>query len=155
MTITGVRFYRLKGRMSVLELARRADINPANIHRMEHGLKPTMSAGLYISVAKALGVTLDELVKDYDSSLLTAGDRPTCWQTVQSPANVIANYRLRENLSLMQLGDLLGLTREGARRVCMRDSVSDKYITRLAEATGMTTSELVDCYAINMEEKAA
>lgn len=153
--ITGVEFYRLKRRLSVLELARQSGVSPKNIHKMQRELSPTMSAKSYILVAKVLAVTVDEIVLEYDENLLDAGDRPRCWQTVMPPANIIANYRLAENLSLKQLGDMLGLTREGARRVCMRDSVSDKYTTRLAEAAGMTTSEFVVCYEINMEEKAA
>ena len=155
MTITGVEFHRLKRRLSVFELARQSGIPPKTIHKMENGLSLTMSARSYIEVSKALGVTVDELIQDYDESMLSDGDRPRCWQAVKPPVNTIANYRLAENLSLQQLGNMLGVTREGARRICMRDSVSDKHIARLAEATGMTTRKFVSYYGLAKEEKAA
>ncbi len=155
MKITGVEYYRLKAQMSVLELTRQSGIPSKTIHKMEKGLSITMSAQSYISVSKALGVTVDNLILGYDDSMLSAGDRPRCWQEEKSPTNIIANYKRKENLSLKQLGALLGLSREGARRVCMRNSVSDKYITCLTEAAGMSTREFLECYKLNCNEEAA
>lgn len=147
--MNGIGFYRRKKRLALYELSEMSHVYKGTIHRLEEELNPKTTLSIYLRLADALGVTLDELLKDYDPSLLRAGDRHAYAGGPKPPHNPIAVYRSDENLSLQQLAWRLGVTsREWARRVCNEDTVSPLHLGRLAAYEGISEAEFRQRYAV-------
>lgn len=118
--ITDVEFWRMKSHLSVEALSKASAVATTTINNMERAYSPTALAGPYIRLSTVLGVSVDELVRDYNESLLEEGDRVT-YRWKDKPvvlANCIACYRNEKNISLETLGGQLGVTRERARVLC-------------------------------------
>lgn len=147
--MNGIGFYRRKKRLALYELSEMSHVYKGTIHRLEEELNPKTALSIYLRLAEALGVTLDELLKEYDPSLLQAGDRHAYAGGPRTLRNPIAVYRSVENLSLQQLARRLGVTsREWARQVCNEDSVSPLHLGRLAAFEGISEAEFRVRYAV-------
>ena len=147
--MNGIRFLRKKNKLAVYELSERSQVSAPTIHSLEQAIQPTTALSIYLRLAEALGVTLDELLDDYDPALLKDGDRHA-YNGRQKPArNPIAVYRMVENLSLQQLAKRMGVTsREWARRICDEDRASTKLLRRLAAFENLTEAEFLRRYAV-------
>lgn len=138
--ITGVEFWRMKSHLSVDALSKASAVATTTINNMERAYSPTALAGPYIRLSTVLGVSVDELVRDYTESLLEEGDRVT-YRWKDKPvvlANCIACYRNEKNISLETLGGQLGVTRERARVLCKAETPNEKHVARLARREGVT-----------------
>ena len=151
----GVEFYRRKARMTRQELADKAGIPLSCVCSLENNLRRTSRFDLYLAVSDALGVPVDALLGDYDEALLLPGDhRVAKIKDHNKPvANCIAEYRRIENLSLDQLGGLLGVTRQMAHKLCKRTQPQDKAVSLLAAHEGISPEDFMVRYA--PEEVAA
>ena len=147
--MNGIRYFRKKNKLAVFELSELSHVSKPTIHNLEESINPATTLSIYLRLAEALGVTLDELLDDYDPALLKDGDRYP-YPAKQKPArNSIAVYRRTENLSLQQLADRMGVSsREWARRVCDEEIASSKLLRRLAAFEGVTEDEFVRIYAV-------
>lgn len=147
--MNGIRYFRKKNKLAVYELSELSHVSAPTIHSLESTIQPTTALSIYLRLADTLGVTLDELLDDYDPTLLKDGDRHTYCGNTKPPRNPIAVYRMAENLTLQQLADRMGVTsREWARRICDGDCVSGKLLRRLAAYENMTETEFLHCYAV-------
>ena len=138
--ITGVEFWRMKCHLSVDALSKASAVATTTINNMERAYSPTALAGPYLRLSTVLGVSVDELVRDYNESLLEEGDRVT-YRWKDKPvvlANCIACYRNEKNISLETLGGQLGVTRERARVLCKAETPNEKHVARLARREGVT-----------------
>jgi transcriptional regulator with XRE-family HTH domain len=151
----GVEFYRRKARMTRQELADKAGIPLSCVGSLENNLRRTSRFDLYLAVSDALGVPVDALLGDYDEALLLPGDHRVAKSNNHDKpaANCIAEYRRVENLSLDQLGRLLGVTRQMAHKLCKRTQPQDKAVNLLAAHEGISTEVFQIRYA--PEEVAA
>ncbi len=149
--MNGIRFYRQKNRLAICELSQLAQVSAPVIRSLEKKIQPNTALSIYLRLTDALGITLDELLDDYDPALLKDGDRHAHARTKSKPArNPIAVYRRDENLSLQQLADRLGVTsREWARRVCDSKSVRPQHLQLLAAYEGVTEDEFLLRYAVS------
>ncbi len=111
---------------------------------------------MYVAVSDALGVPVDALLGDYDEALLLPGDhRVAKSKSHDKPvANCIAEYRRVENLSLDQLGGLLGVTRQMAHKLCRRTQPQDKAVNLLAAHEGITAEDFLIRYEPEKEVAA-
>ena len=147
--MNGIRFYRKKNKLAIYELSELSHVCKPTIHSLEEAINPTTALTIYLRLADALGVTLDELLDDYDPALLKDGDRHAYCGSAKHPRNPIAVYRREENLSFQQLATRMGVTsREWARRVCEEDTASPKLLRRLAAFENLTEAEFLRRYAV-------
>jgi transcriptional regulator with XRE-family HTH domain len=73
----GHRVRRVKRGWSVRELARRAQVSPGAVSKLEGGVRVSPSLELGKRLAKALGVTLDYLAGMYDEEADASTPRPS------------------------------------------------------------------------------
>lgn len=147
--MNAIRFLRKKNKLAVYELSERSQVSAPTIHSLEQAIQPTTALSIYLRLADALGVTLDELLADYDPALLKDGDRHAYIGRQKPPRNPIAVYRREENLSLQQLADHMGVgSREWARRICDKTIASPKLLRRLAAYENVTEAEFLRRYTV-------
>ena len=147
--MNGIRYFRKKNKLAIYELSELSHVCKPTIHSLEKAIQPTTTLSTYLRLADALGVTLDELLDDYDPALLKDGDRHTDRRSTRSPRNPIAVYRMTENLTLQQLAKRMGVTsREWARRICDGELASPKLLRRLAAYENVTETEFLRRYAV-------
>lgn len=144
--------YRVSSQESTIDETRtrkeiRADARDHSNIR-EEGRVPRVPVDKLLVLADVLGVKLDDLVAVYDGASLTTEDRPVRYSTINSPRNVINNYRIRKNLRFDELAQILGLADgECARVVCRRETARNKHICRISRLEGMTPDEFVMRYS--------
>lgn len=74
--MNGIRYWRLKRRMTYTDLARKAGCSPSTIRRLEEHIGSNTSSALLLRIANALDVTVDELLMEYPEDAITLGDHP-------------------------------------------------------------------------------
>ena len=144
--IMGLKYCRIRAHISVKTLADRSGVSTATIMAIEKG-NVNSSLEIFLKLADALEVPIEALTKEHDDSELEAGDRVT-YKSQDTDLNCIGVYRLRKNLSLEQMSVMLGLTREGARQVCISEKPRKKHLRFLAEHEGLTPDEFRHLYAV-------
>ena len=154
MMIPGVRFYRLKARISQRKLAELAGVSICFLQRMECPNKQmTMSLGNCMRVAEVLHVPVSALLQEYDDSELDAGDKATYPSWTANLRNCVAVYRQRHGLTLAQLGERLGgKTRACAQLACAEEKPRKKHVLVLTAYEGITLEELHQLYAPKTED---
>lgn len=147
--MNGVAFYRRKRQYSREKLAELAGICKDTIRNYElRGITDFSEVESLLALAKALDVSLDELVAEHDERELSTVDRTVRPSNIDSPRNCVSNYRRAKNLRYQELADLLGLaSREGARHACRRSTARSKHVARLAQYEGISTAEFMVRYA--------
>ena len=146
--INGIEYYRLKNHMSYVELSAASGVAYSLILALTKSIKYTTSVDVYCRIAKALSVTVDDLLIEYSRDDLTAGDRPVS-RRKDSRCNCIDNYRWAENLPLEELARRIGVSsRERARQVCNMPVPSRKNLVRLAEYENLSIDEFEVRYAV-------
>ena len=147
--MNGIRYFRKKNKLAIYELSELSHVCKPTIHSLEKAIQPTTTLSTYLRLADALGVTLDELLDDYDPALLKDGDRHAYIGRQKPPRNPIAVYRREENLSLQQMADRMGVgSREWARRICDKTIASPKLLRRLAAYENVTEAEFLRRYTV-------
>lgn len=147
--MNGIKYYRCKNRMTVSDLGRASGVNLTTISRLEKKIEPTSSLDLYIRLSEALGVTVDDLLIEYDGGTLRDGDHPTAKRQTQKITNCIDFYRREENLTFQQLAARMGgVSRQRAKEVCTAEKPSLKTMALLAEHEGISREEFERRYAV-------
>ena len=147
--MTGVGYWRCKRRLSRIALAERSGVSTNTLRLMEDGVCPTTKLSIYMDVARALDVPIDELARIYAEEDLEIGDRPVSWQKTQRDVNCIAVYRRVRNLTHQQLAERLGAhSREWSRQVCSKPRPNQKSLLILAKYEGITVEEFERRYAV-------
>jgi transcriptional regulator with XRE-family HTH domain len=132
--INGIRYHRLKQRLSMTELADRAGMFSSALGKVErqHNLD-NLHGSTLLNLSNALHVPADELVQFYDSSLLKEGDRASYPSQSDNLNNCVAIYRRATGITYADLAKRLGITtKEGGRKACNRDTPSPKHVQALA-----------------------
>jgi transcriptional regulator with XRE-family HTH domain len=149
MTINGIRYNRMKQRLSLMELADRAGMLYNSLGRIErlHNLD-SIGGRTTLYLSDALGVSADELLKFYDSSLLDEGDKAPYPSRTENLNNCVAVYRRAKGLTYADLAKRLGITtKEGGRQACSRDVPSPKHIQALASYEYISPEEFLLLYS--------
>ena len=146
--MNGIRYYRLKKRMSKKDLAKKSGICPMTISKLEKAEEIRASCLRLYDIACALGVTMDELLMDYPDELITPSDRKAYPQHTGRATNCVSNYRLAHNLSHEELGRRLGnRTRALSQVACKQEEGKPKHIQALAVWEGVSMEEFCRQYA--------
>ncbi len=138
--MNGVKFFRLKHKLSRKDLFERSGVQVQRILHYENDLPiDKMDVTTLCKLASALGTTLSALIQEYDDALLSPGDRYQRPSKSLNGRNVIARYRRLENLSLEQLAERLGgQSREYARQLCNAETAREQYVAALCAYEGIS-----------------
>ena len=138
--MNGVKFFRLKHKLSRGELFERSGVQVQRILHYENDIPiDKMDVAKLRRLADALDTTVGALIQEYDDSLLNPGDRYQRPSKSLNGQNVIARYRRMENLSLEQLAERMGvLSREHARQLCVSEAARDQYVEALCTYEGIS-----------------
>ena len=146
--MTGVEYYRRKRQLTRSELSTRSGLSKQSLMNYEQkGVPGHTSVSPLLNLADALGVTLDELLTDYDGSELTTADRIRRGSKIDSPRNAVSNYRIAHNLRYQELADRLGVSgREAARVICKRETARRKHILTLSRYEKLSPETFLERY---------
>ncbi len=147
--MTGLCYWRMKRHFSKKELAEKAGVSFTFISKLEKRYSPDTAFVLYIRLADALTVTVDQLLKEYNEAELSLGDHGTYRKAEgkHKAANCIAEYRKEENLTYQELSMILGISsREGARQICNSPCPSRKHLKTLANRESLSVAEFMFRY---------
>lgn len=147
MTVTGVKYWRKKRRLTKTELAALSGVSGTFISVADKAIHPTTMLWCYIRLARALNVTVDDLCREYREEQLTESDRVASKKTSErEPVNCIDRYRKERNLSFAQLGSLLGVSRQRAHVICRSKHPSENCISLLAGREGVSAKRFLEDY---------
>lgn len=155
-TINGFRYWRNKRHMSRPELAQAAGCTVAFLATQERRANPAASSALVAAVARALGVTMEELFQTYPKEALEAGDHHgNRTRSGGRPLNVVGRYRLAHNLTYVELADLLGQgSPQAARNLCISPQPSWRTLEKLAALEGIGVEEFLRRYGEEENENS-
>lgn len=143
--MTGFKYWRLKRRMTVRELARQSGCCAGTIQFLERTATDTTSSYIVAALAEVLGVPMEEFLATYPDDALSAGDHPT--RSARRANTVLGRYRAAHNLTYDELATRLGLrTKQHAKILCEMSNPSIQYLRRLAEYEHHTVAELIQRY---------
>lgn len=129
----GLKYHRMKQWLSQKELAKLSGCSLQTITRLEQDMPSSTWCRIIDDCAKALGVSMDEIVREYPDDILSDGDHPSTESRTENPHNCLSQYRRAKNLTFEELAIRLGnSTREAGRIACARSVPLDKDIQKLA-----------------------
>lgn len=145
--MSGVRYWRLKRRMTYTALGKEAGCGGSTIRRLEDDLDHA-SYALLIRIADALGVTVDQLAEEYPGDAVGPGDHPTAKCTMDPVRlNPVGRYCRASNISLPEYAAMAGAhSRQAARRVWMKKKLKPGEIEPLARLAGLSQEEFLAQY---------
>ena len=138
---TGFRARRLSSGLTIQQLSEKSGLSPYIIRHCEEGEFDEISLCRIITLADALGISLEEgcRLARYTGSR----QRPRS----HAPRNVLENYMACHDLTLQGMAILLGVSVQTACVQCGKDDPSEKYVFRLAQAEGMTYDDFFNMYS--------
>lgn len=153
--MNGLTYWRCKKRMTRQALATAAKLNHYTLSLIEKkGFSDATRASTLVSLAEVLGVTVDQLIDQYDGRDLEEGDRGTYSCNSDNSDNPISVYRREKNLSFKLLAPRLHVTTvEAARQACKRSKPSKKHLKRLSDYEGITIKEFEQKYGGVVNDK--
>ena len=147
-TINGIEYFRRKKHMSLAELSAASGVAYSLVRELSKEIRYTTSSDVYRRLARALNVTVDDLLLEYSYDDLAVGDRSAS-RRGDSRCNCIDNYRWAENLPLEELARRMGVTsRERARQICNMPVPSRKHLLMLAEYENTSLEEFKVRYGV-------
>lgn len=146
--VTGLEYCRKKRRLKTKDLAEQAGVAKSVITGIElRGVPKGTKMCTMIALAKELGTTVDMLMSRYPSDALEEGDRASVLAASRNSLNVIDNYRVQHNLTWRAIGKRLGISHEGARKVCGRNTAKKEYVEKLSAYEGISVNAFLIRYA--------
>ena len=151
----GIEYHRMKQRLTKKEFAERAGCSLQTLARLEQEMPPSASCRIIDNCAKALGVSMEEIVREYPDDILAAGDHPSTESKTENPNNCLSQYRRAKNLTFEELAMRLGnSTREAGRIACARSVPLDKDMQKLASFEGMSMEAFQELYGLKEGDAA-
>lgn len=136
--MTGIEYFRRKRRMSVKALTAAAHLGETTVTNYEHLRPEQMQIPVLLKISRALDVPIDDLIKEYDESLLEPGDHHTHTRNISlTKTTPIANYRRAKNLTVAQLAEIAGCTKQNISRACIEGGRRDKIIAKICKHDGI------------------
>ena len=147
--VTEILAFCRKQHLRLDELSERCGMRATQLshYRMKGFTQGTWSTQA-LAVAAGLGVTVDELLTMHDENEFGSRDRTMPIAPPVNRANAIDNYRVAKGLAYRDLGPLLGLSHEGARKVCGKRETPQRYVTALCRRDGLTETAFLARYGL-------
>lgn len=148
--MNGLKYYRIKRGFTQKELAALSGISHINLAKMERMGRSNAKGCLceeYIRVSNFLGVKIDELLREdlpeQEDGVLIRNLRP-CKR--EDSSNCLTAYRLSHRMTLRDMANVLDVSYETVRLVCLSPETPSKYIDRLSELEGISSADFVSRY---------
>lgn len=138
--------------MTLAELAERSGVRKMTICNYEkmQALAKVHTMKL-LALADTLDVTLDALVEVYDPASLDVGDHYTKPCSSLSADTPLARYRARKNLTMQQLGDMLGVKKQYVSTILSKPDIPKKTLAKLCALEDLTPAEFLVRYGKEAE----
>ena len=147
--VTTILAYCRKQHLRLDELSERCGMHAGLLSRYRmKGFSQDASSAQALTIAAGLGVTVDELLTMHGENEFSTRDRTQPIAPPVNRANAIDNYRLANGLAYRDLGPLLGLSHEGARKVCGKRETPQRYVTALCRRDGLTETAFLARYGL-------
>ena len=147
--VTTILAYCRKQHLRLDELSERCGMHAGLLSRYRmKGFSQDASSAQALTIAAGLGVTVDELLTMHGENEFSTRDRTQPIAPPVNRANAIDNYRVAKGLAYRDLGPLLGLSHEGARKVCGKRETPQRYVTALCRRDGLTETAFLARYGL-------
>ena len=147
--VTTILAYCRKQHLRLDELSERCGMHAGLLSRYRmKGFSQDASSAQALTIAAGLGVTVDELLTMHGENEFSTRDRTQPIAPPVNRANAIDNYRVANGLAYRDLGPLLGLSHEGARKVCGKRETPQRYVTALCLRDGLTETAFLARYGL-------
>ena len=147
--VTTILAYCRKQHLRLDELSERCGMHAGLLSRYRmKGFSQDASSAQALTIAAGLGVTVDELLTMHGENEFSTRDRTQPIAPPVNRANAIDNYRVAKGLAYRDLGPLLGLSHEGARKVCCKRETPQRYVTALCRRDGLTETAFLARYGL-------
>lgn len=151
--MNGIRYWRLKRRMTYNALAREAGCNSTTVRNWE--TKPDhITSALLVRIADVLGVTVDELMAEYPEDTISLGDHPEGKYTMATARlNPVGRYCRAHNISLCEYAALAGKrTKQSAQYAWVKPKPKHSEIEPLARRERLTLEAFLALYLEEVSE---
>lgn len=137
--MNGLRYWRLKRRMSYTVLAKESGVSGSTIHNLEESLEHVYSDRL-VRLADALDITVDDLVREYPEDSVGPGDHPKLKYTMdEDRLNPVGRFCRLHNISLPEYTTLAGKkSKQASLRVWTKRKLKPEEILPLAQMEGLS-----------------
>lgn len=143
----GLQFYRMKRHLSFKALVARSGVSETTIRNYENKTpRDDMQIPTLLSLAEALGVTIEMLVADYDPADLAPGDHHAVRVSSAHADKPLTQYRVQKNYTMQQVGDILGIHRQHVDKLSKLSAIPPKYLQQLCEYEGITPDVFLERY---------
>ena len=147
--VTEILAFCRKQHLRLDELSERCGMHAGLLSRYRmKGFSQDASSAQALTIAAGLGVTVDELLTMHGENEFSTRDRTQPIAPPVNRANAIDNYRVANGLAYRDLGPLLGLSHEGARKVCGKRETPQRYVTALCLRDGLTETAFLTRYGL-------
>ena len=147
--VTTILAYCRKQHLRLDELSERCGMHAGLLSRYRmKGFSQDASSAQALTIAAGLGVTVDELLTMHGENEFSTRDRTQPIAPPVNRANAIDNYRVANGLAYRDLGPLLGLSHEGARKICRKRETPERYVTALCLRDGLTETAFLARYGL-------
>ena len=147
--VTTILAYCRKQHLRLDELSERCGMHAGLLSRYRmKGFSQDASSAQALTIAAGLGVTVDELLTMHGENEFSTRDRTQPIAPPVNRANAIDNYRVANGLAYRDLGPLLGLSHEGARKICRKRETPQRYVTALCLRDGLTETAFLARYGL-------
>lgn len=149
MILTGVGYYRRLRHITKAELYRRCKASPYMIPVWDHDPNSLehLSVSRMLTLADALGVTIDQLLEIHDDAELGDKHYPIRNANDAPESNCIGNYRALYGVKYEELARRMNMkSREHARQACKREVAIDKHVKAIADYEKMTAEQFREIY---------
>ena len=147
--VTTILAYCRKQHLRLDELSERCGMHAGLLSRYRmKGFSQDASSAQALTIAAGLGVTVDELLTMHGENEFSTRDRTQPIAPPVNRANAIDNYRVANGLAYRDLGPLLGLSHEGARKVCGKRETPQRYVTALCLRDGLSETAFLARYGL-------
>ena len=147
--VTAILAYCRKQHLHLGELSRRCGRHAVALGQYrKEGFAEKSRAAVALAIAQGMGLTVDELLTMHDENEFGTRDRTLPIAPPVNRANTIDNYRVANGLTYRDLGPLLGISHEGARKVCRRRDTPQGYVMTLCLHDGLSEAAFQNRYGL-------
>lgn len=151
--MNGIRYWRLKRRMTYTALAQETGCSSTTIHSWETN-PDHITSTLLVRIADVLEVTVDELMAEYPEDTISLGDHPEGKYTMAAVRlNPVGRYCRAHNISLREYAALAGKrSKQSAQYAWRKASPKPKEIEPLAQREGLSLKAFLTLYRKEVSE---
>ena len=139
--MNGAKYFRLEKGLSLRQVKRDLGLCYQTLNKVEAVQGSENVSGIYPEVYLKLReyyhVPIDDLLRDDYPERISNKGKPVGSAT-ECRTNPITNFRRKNGLALRTMGQILGVSYETVRKICMQEDAPVEYIRILADYCGLS-----------------